>query len=184
MIEIAGKQRGYFGIGVDRMSKAMNMGALMRTAHAFGASFFFTLGSNLTMADARQADTSQAALGMPFYRFDDVGALELPLHCQLIGVELTEDAVDLPTFYHPPAAAYVLGPEWGSLAPEVIAVCKQVVRIPTRFCVNVSVAGAILMYDRMLATSRFATRTMSATQQAGTPPAHLPGDPPGRKKSP
>ena len=30
------KMRGYFGIGVENVSKAMNAGAVMRTAHAFG----------------------------------------------------------------------------------------------------------------------------------------------------
>ena len=35
--------RGYFGVGADGISKAMNLGNLLRIAHAFGASFFFTL---------------------------------------------------------------------------------------------------------------------------------------------
>ena len=30
--------RGYFGIGVEGISKPMNLGSLFRTAHAFGAS--------------------------------------------------------------------------------------------------------------------------------------------------
>ena len=33
--------KGYFGIGVENVSKAMNAGAVMRTAHAFGANFSF-----------------------------------------------------------------------------------------------------------------------------------------------
>ena len=33
--------RGYFGIGVEQLSKAMNAGTLFRTAHAFGAAFAF-----------------------------------------------------------------------------------------------------------------------------------------------
>ena len=33
--------RGYFAIGAERISKPMNLGALMRTGHAFGASFVF-----------------------------------------------------------------------------------------------------------------------------------------------
>ena len=36
--------RGYFGIGVENVSKAMNAGAVMRTAHAFGANFSFFVG--------------------------------------------------------------------------------------------------------------------------------------------
>ena len=35
--------RGYFGIGVEGISKPMNLGNLLRSAHAFGASFFFTV---------------------------------------------------------------------------------------------------------------------------------------------
>ena len=35
--------KGYFGIGVEGISKAMNVGTLFRTAHAFGASFVFTV---------------------------------------------------------------------------------------------------------------------------------------------
>ena len=35
--------RGYFGIGVEGISKQMNVGAIMRTANAFGASFVFTI---------------------------------------------------------------------------------------------------------------------------------------------
>ena len=38
------KMRGYFGIGVENVSKAMNAGAVMRTAHAFGANFSFFVG--------------------------------------------------------------------------------------------------------------------------------------------
>ena len=34
--------RGYFGIGVEGIGKAMNVGSLLPTAHAFGASFMFT----------------------------------------------------------------------------------------------------------------------------------------------
>ena len=31
------RSRGYFGIGVEGVSKSANVGALLRTAHAFGA---------------------------------------------------------------------------------------------------------------------------------------------------
>ena len=35
--------RGYFGIGVEGISKPMNLGAILRTAHAFRASFAFAI---------------------------------------------------------------------------------------------------------------------------------------------
>jgi tRNA C32,U32 (ribose-2'-O)-methylase TrmJ len=64
----------------------------------------------------------------------------------------------------------VLGPERGSLSPELLTRCDHVVKIPTKFCLNVSVAGAILMYDRTLALGRFAERPL----HEGAPPRELP----------
>ena len=40
--------------------------------------------------------------------------------CKLVGVELIDDAIELPSFHHPKQAAYVLGPEMGSLSKEMI----------------------------------------------------------------
>ncbi|MGH6622092.1 MAG: TrmH family RNA methyltransferase, partial [Alphaproteobacteria bacterium] len=79
--------------------------------------------------------------------------------------------VDLPSFTHPEQAAYVLGSERGTLSPALVARCAHVVRIPTRFCVNIAVAAAILMYDRMITRQRFAPRpTGSGGPVEGLPP--------------
>ncbi|HLS68805.1 MAG TPA: RNA methyltransferase [Kiloniellales bacterium] len=153
--------RGYFGIGVEGISKAMNLGNLQRSAHAFGASFFFITAPNIKERELRRADTSKAQDHLPVYHFASVEELALPRRCLLVGVELTEDAVELPSFRHPLAAAYVLGPERGSLSPEMQARCDLMVKIPTRFCVNVGVAGAIVMYDRVLTLGRHAPRPQS-----------------------
>jgi tRNA G18 (ribose-2'-O)-methylase SpoU len=50
--------RGYFGIGVEGVSKPMNLGSLLRSAHAFGASFAFTIGAAFDAKAAAVADTS------------------------------------------------------------------------------------------------------------------------------
>ena len=142
--------RGYFGVGSERISKQMNLGAVMRTAHAFGASFMFTLGSRLKAREAALADTSKSAEHVPLYQWATVDDMVLPEKCVLIGVELDERAVDLPTFPHPLNAAYLLGPEKGDLSEAAKARCSHLVKIPTRFCVNLSVAAAIVMYDRLL----------------------------------
>lgn len=142
--------RGYFGVGSERISKQMNLGAVMRTAHAFGASFIFTLGSRLKAREAALSDTSKSAAHVPLYEWAGVEEMALPKQCVLVGVELDERAVDLPTFPHPLNAAYLLGPEKGDLSEASRARCAHLVKIPTRFCVNLSVAAAIVMYDRML----------------------------------
>lgn len=150
--------RGYFGVGAEEISKPMNLGGLMRTAHAFGASFFFTVNAHPKVREAYNSDTSRSFDRVPYYAWASVDELRLPRGCALVGVELTDDAVELPRFMHPQAAAYVLGRERGSLSPELLARCDHVVKIPTKFCVNVGVAGAIVMYDRLLALGGYPAR--------------------------
>ncbi|MEQ9199022.1 MAG: RNA methyltransferase [Rhodospirillales bacterium] len=142
--------RGYFGIGIEGGSKAMNIGSLFRSAHAFGASFVFTVNPQYRERVVRQSDTSNARDNMPFYAFDTVGEMLLPAGCQTVGIELTDEAIDLPSFRHPRRAAYILGPERGDLSPAMQEKCDFIVRIPMAFCVNVGIAGAIVMYDRMV----------------------------------
>lgn len=149
--------RGYFAIGADGISKAMNLGNLIRSANAFGASFVFLVGVDQSLRRMK-SDTSQAQLQVPVYDVPDVATLRLPRGCRLVGCELVDDAVALPSFRHPLQAAYVFGPERGNLSEGMLARCDHVIRIPTRFCINVAVAGAIVMYDRMVSLGRFAER--------------------------
>ena len=51
--------------------------------------------------------------------FADLEAFRLPLGCRLVGVEITDDAIELPSFRHPRQAAYILGSEREGLSAEV-----------------------------------------------------------------
>ena len=133
--------RGYFGIGVFGISKPRNLGSLLRSTHAFGGSFFFTIHPAFDAREVKQSDTSDAAKHLPLYVYNSIDEMQLPRNCQLVGVELTDEAIELPSFHHPEAAAYLLGPERGSLTPEILERCDQTVKIPTKFCVNVGIAG-------------------------------------------
>jgi tRNA G18 (ribose-2'-O)-methylase SpoU len=175
------RQRGYFAIGAEGISKAMNLGTLVRTAHAFGASFVFMVDAAYS-ANAAKSDTSRAEAQLPLFSYANAATLELPRTCRLIGVELVEDAIALPSFRHPTAAAYVLGPERGSLSAAMQARCDHIVRIPTRFCVNLGVAAAIVMYDRMLSMGRFAERPVAAGGPKAPPPGHVHGAPKRRRR--
>jgi len=149
--------RGYFGIGMEGVSKPMNFGNLARSAHGFGASFVFTVAPAKRI-NAPKSDTTGSKEHMPWYTFDEPKNLVLPDDCRLIGMELTEDAVELPSFRHPSRAAYILGPEGGSLSPEIQERCEFIVKIPIHICVNLAMAGAVIMYDRMISLGRFAER--------------------------
>ena len=155
-----GKTRGYFAIGAERMSKPLNLGNMIRSAHAFGASFVFTIGAHHEALKVK-SDTSKAPLHVPLYHWDEPGDMELPKGCRLVGVELVDGAVDLPSFRHPLQAAYIMGPERGDLSPEILGRCDHVVKIPTAFCINVAMAGAIIMYDRVRSLGRFAPRPIT-----------------------
>jgi tRNA G18 (ribose-2'-O)-methylase SpoU len=161
--------RGYFAIGAERISKPMNLGNLMRSAHAFGAKFFFTIGAHPRAFEMR-ADTSKAAFHLPVYHWDRAEDMVLPIRCKLVGVELIESATDLPGFRHPQHAAYVLGPELGELSSELLSRCDHVVKIPSAFCINVAMAGAIVMYDRIRSLGQFPDRLQPKDLAAADPP--------------
>jgi len=167
--------RGYFAIGVERISKPMNMGSLMRSAHAFGASFFFAVAPDTAIRETRHSDTADSGKHLPLYLYESIDELTLPRGCALVGVELTDDAVVLPSFHHPSAAAYVFGPERGSLSEATRCRCAHMVKIPTKFCVNVGVAGAIVMYDRLLSRGSFARRPLNPRADGEAPVRHVRG---------
>lgn len=181
-------QRGYFGIGVEGISKPMNFGNLARSAHGFGASFVFTV-SPAKAVGKPGSDTNRSDFHLPWYTYPSVGEMHLPDDCRLVGVELTDEAIDLPSFRHPTRAAYVLGPEHGSLSPQMGECCEFVVKIPIRFCINVAMAGVVVMYDRMCSLGRFAERPVKAGGPLAPSKPHLHGKPlysagvrmPGRK---
>ena len=171
------ERRGYFGIGVEGISKPMNAGNLFRSAHAFGADFLFAIAPAVDLRAIYRSDTSQTAKHLPLYEFAKVDEIALPRGCRLVGVELLDDAAELPSFTHPERAAYVLGPERGSLSPDLLARCAFTVKVPTRFCVNLGIAGAILMYDRLISRRRFAPRPVRPGGPTETLPDHVHGGP-------
>jgi tRNA G18 (ribose-2'-O)-methylase SpoU len=169
--------RGYFGVGIEGVSKAMNLGNLVRIAHAFDASFFFSVAPRLKLSDAN-SDTSNAEGQLPFYSFNRPEDFRLPLGCRLVGVEITDEAVELPRFRHPARAAYVFGAERYSLSPQMLSLCEFVVKIPTRFSINVGMAGAIVLYDRLVNLGGYGGRPVTpGGDSVDVPPVHNWGAP-------
>ena len=165
--------RGYAALGVEGVSKARNAGAVIRTAHAFGASFAFLVGGANSQREIAQTDTSKAMEQMPLYLFDGLEDFALPESCSLVGIEITDDAHDLPSFRHPRAAAYILGGERTGLSAEMVSMCDHIVKIPTRFSLNLAVAGALVLYDRLESMQVWPDRPI----MPGGPPAPMPDAP-------
>jgi tRNA G18 (ribose-2'-O)-methylase SpoU len=165
--------RGYFAIGVEGISKPVNLGNLLRSAHSFGASFVFTIGADPRALEMR-SDTSRAETHVPLYHWRDLAELALPKGRSLVGIEMLEEAADLPSFPHPLRAAYVLGPERGALTPELAARCQHLVRIPTAFSLNVR-PSAFSRPLRLPPGGRRSRGRAPSTPHPGRPKARAPG---------
>ena len=137
---------GYFGIGVENIKTKSNIGTLWRSAYNLGADFIFTIGSRYK---GQASDTVKAWRHIPFYQYENKEHFlsSRPHSCQLVGIEITDKAKELVNFLHPPRTIYILGAEDGSLT--FLDKCQHIVKITTNECLNVAVAGSIVMYDRI-----------------------------------
>jgi tRNA G18 (ribose-2'-O)-methylase SpoU len=140
-------RRGYFGIGIERTKIEANVGTLWRSAHIFGAAFIFTIGRRYRH---QASDTTKAWRSIPLLHYGDFEEFyaRLPIDAQLVGVELDESAVPIQRFNHPERAVYLLGAEDSGLSKQALDKAHQLVVLPGKFCLNVAVAGSIVMHDR------------------------------------
>jgi tRNA G18 (ribose-2'-O)-methylase SpoU len=146
--------RGYFGIGIENTKNERNVGTLWRSASNFEAAFMFTAGRRY---HHQCSDTLKAWRHIPLLQFADISELVIPHSCLLVGVEIVGQSIDLIEFEHPERAIYLLGAEDHGLSKAAIDRCHQFVEIPSHRCLNVAVAGAIVMYDRLAKAVRAKT---------------------------
>lgn len=140
--------RGFSAVGLSNPRDPKNVGAALRACGAFNAAFLAYTGDRYKHTGV---DTQKAYRHMPLLHTgsDHASILSvLPHDCVPVAVEITVDAVALETYKHPERAYYVFGPEDGSIDAEVIARCKHVVRIGSRYCINLAMAVSIVLYDR------------------------------------
>lgn len=142
------KSNAFYGIGIMNTVHEVNIGTLWRSAYIMGAAFIFTVGKPYKQ---QSGDVMQSWNKIPLYNYADIDDLKahLPYATRLIGVELTDDAVQLADYQHPTTGVYLLGSERDGLAPKVLKACHEVVALPGHFSLNVAVAGSILLYDRI-----------------------------------
>ena len=93
----------------------------------------------------------------------------LPKDARLVGIELDERSVPLAGYRHPERAVYLLGSETDGLSQEALEHCADVVQIPGEFSLNVSVAGSIVLYDRLLKNGGFWSKCLIHTQGCKRP---------------
>jgi len=142
--------RGYFGIGIIAGKTPENLGMLFRSAKAFEANFIFTIGCRYKR---QSSDTINSSKHIPLFEFRDFEDFKnhIPKDAKLVGIE-EGSFHEIRSFVHPERAIYILGAEDTGIPPEIISKCDMCVSIPTMHCLNVSVAGSILMFDRKTKT--------------------------------
>ena len=140
------KTRGYFGIGIYQTKTAVNVGTLWRSAQNFGADFIFTIGKRYIK---ESTDTTKATRHVPLYHYTNFEDFEahLPKEARLVFVEQTKDSKNIGNYIHPERAIYILGAEDNGITENIMR-GHQKIFIDTPMCLNVAIAGSIVLYDR------------------------------------
>ena len=142
------KTNGYFGIGCINMKTHYNYGTLFRTAQILNADFIFLIGKRF---QKQPSDTMKSWKHIPLFEYDSFEDFNnhRPHDCKLIGIEMAENAIPLSEFKHPKNACYLLGAEDNGLTKEAINNCQELVCLHGERSMNVSVAGSIVLHDRI-----------------------------------
>lgn len=140
--------RGFYGIGIVGSKTPLNVGTLWRSAGSLDAAFIFTAGRRYPK---QASDTIKAWKHIPLFEFDTAADLfeHIPKDCVPVAVELNDASRPLARYSHPERAVYMLGAEDNGLPNAVLERCRDIVQIPGSHCLNVAVAGSIVLYDRV-----------------------------------
>lgn len=143
--------KGYFEIGIYQPKYEENIGTLMRSAYQLGAAGVFTVGKRYRK---QVGDVFNIAKHVPLRHYADMPELlaARPEGANLIGIEKGGQPVS--GFTHSKRAIYLLGAEDYGLPPEVAEQCDTLLTLDAirEPMYNVSIAGSIIMYDRMCIT--------------------------------
>jgi tRNA(Leu) C34 or U34 (ribose-2'-O)-methylase TrmL len=98
-------------------------------------------------------DTMSAWRHLPLIEAADLRDV-IPFDCVPVAVDLVVGARPLTNYTHPDRAFYVFGPEDGTLGPEILKWCRDVIYVPTDGCMNLAACVNVVLYDRMAKEQR------------------------------
>jgi tRNA(Leu) C34 or U34 (ribose-2'-O)-methylase TrmL len=139
------RNRGYAAIGLHNPKTPTNIGSVLRAAGCYGAAMVAISGKRYQRACT---DTQKAWRHMPLLHCTDLHDA-IPFDCIPVAVDLISGARPLPEYQHPERAFYVFGPEDGTLGPDVLGWCRDVIYVPTAGCMNLAATANVILYDRM-----------------------------------
>lgn len=134
----------------DNLRSAFNVGAIIRTAEAFGAERVDLTGYTPRPSDERTARTSMGAADAiswkEFPRIEDAIAEARADGYKIVALETSASADDIENFQWPERAALLLGNERFGIEPAVLAEADHLVKIPlhgVKNSLNVGIAFGI-----------------------------------------
>ena len=136
--------RGYCGIGLFNPKNHINIGAVLRAAYCFKASFVAAQGARYRKA---LTDTMKAHKHMPLFHAEDLHDI-IPFDCVPVAVDFVEGATPLHEYKHPERAFYIFGPEDGTLGKRITSFCRDKIYIPMDGCLNLAACVNVILYDR------------------------------------
>jgi tRNA(Leu) C34 or U34 (ribose-2'-O)-methylase TrmL len=138
--------RGYACIGLDNPKSNLNVGSVLRAAHCYDVAMVITSGQRYRRA---ATDTQAAYRHIPLMRVEDLRDA-VPFDCVPVAVDIISGARELKNYIHPERAFYIFGPEDGKLGKRVTEWCRDVIYVPTKFCMNLAATVNVILYDRMV----------------------------------
>lgn len=144
------KPRGFASVGLFHPKDKANIGSVLRAAGCYSVALINIQGARYNRA---ATDTQAAYRHIPLVHVTDLRE-SIPYDCVPVAVELTEHARSLVTYKHPERAYYIFGPEDGTLGAKVLPWCRDIVYIPTRYCMNLAATVNVVLYDRLAKQER------------------------------
>ena len=143
-------RRGFAGIGLHMPKDPANIGGVLRAAHCYDAALVAATGKRWVRSGT---DTTKAYRHLPFLQVERLLDV-VPFDCVPVAVELIEGARDLASYAHPERAFYIFGQEDGTLGANITSKCRDIVFIPTRYCMNLAACVNVVLYDRLAKQQR------------------------------
>ena len=137
--------RGYSAIGLSNPKDSCNIGGALRAASCYGSSLVAISGKKYTK---HSSDTCKTYRHIPLLHTDNLKNL-IPYNCVPVAIEIVPGARELSKYTHPESAFYIFGPENGTLPKEILEFCRDVVYVPTNYCMNLAACVNVVLYDRM-----------------------------------
>jgi 23S rRNA (guanosine2251-2'-O)-methyltransferase len=139
---------------LDNLRSAFNVGSIFRTSDAGKISRIHLCGMTPHPPHDRLSRTALGAdehVPWTYYASTSM-AVELLKNraIPLVGVELTAAAIDYTRFKWVQPVALVMGHEVRGIAPDILAECSEVVKIPmygVKNSINVATAYGIILYE-------------------------------------